>query len=179
MKYHYTDKELKALLSSMTIIIDTREQKNSHIVDYLDKHKVAHTSKKLDYGDYSCMIPVNPELGIVRDTYFTDVVAVERKNGLTELSNNLSNDRDRFVSELLRTKGTKLFLMIENTLGGYDDILNHKYNSKYNEKSFIATLKSFEAQFNINISFLPDKELSGFFIFSTLYYTVRNYLLGR
>jgi ERCC4-type nuclease len=74
MKYHYTDKELKALLSSMTVIIDTREQQNSHIVDYLDKHKVAHISKKLDYGDYSCMIPFNQELGIMRDTYFTEGV---------------------------------------------------------------------------------------------------------
>lgn len=179
MHYHYTDTELKNLLKTLTIIVDTRENQNKHIIDYFDKKKIPYITKKLDHADYSCFIPANTELGIMRDMYFTDTVCIERKAHLNELANNLSNDRERFVNELIRKGKSKLFLMVESTPNGYSDILNHNYNSKYGEASFTATLKSMEAQYNINISFLPDKTLAGFFIFSTLYYHVRNYLLGR
>lgn len=178
MIHSYTDKELKELLSSLTILVDTREQENGHVTAYFDKKKIPYVKKALNFADYSCMIPANPELGITRDMYFTDAVVIERKNSLTELSNNLSNDRDRFISELIRKGNAKLCLMIENTIG-YSDILNHKYNTHYSEKSYLATLFSFQARFNINITFLPDKSLAGLFVFSMLHYHVRNYLLGR
>ena len=179
MKYHYTETELKTLLASLTIIVDSREQENSHVTAYLDKRKVPYITQKLDFGDYSCFLPANPELGIIRDAYFSDMVVVERKNSLTELSNNLSNDRDRFVSELLRAKPAYFHLMVENAPGGYADILNHRYDTQYNEKSYAATLKSFEAAYDLRVNFLPDNKLSGFFIWSTMYYFVRNHLLGR
>ena len=73
--YDYTDKEIKALLSTATILVDTREQQNSHITDYLTKKKVPFLSKKLDYGDYSVMIPANEPLGIQRCLYFSDEIA--------------------------------------------------------------------------------------------------------
>jgi ERCC4-type nuclease len=176
MKYHYSDKELKALLSSMTVIIDTREQQNSHIVDYLDKHKVAHISKKLDYGDYSCMIPFNQELGIMRDTYFTDGIAVERKACLDELANNLTTDRVRFESELIRSHGCKLLLMIENA--GYDDIVSHHYQSQYDPKSYVATLQTYTARYGLNINYVP-AACAGNFIYYTLFYHCREFLKGK
>lgn len=178
MIYSYTDTELKNLLKSLAILVDSREQENSHILDYFAKKKIPYVKKALNFADYSCFIPKNEPLGIMRDMYFTDTVVVERKSSLTELSNNLSNDRDRFVSELIRKGNAKLFLMVENCIG-YSDILNHKYNTQYNEKSYLATLFSFQAQFNINIAFVPDKLLSGFFIASVFHYHIRNWLLGR
>lgn len=173
MIYHYTDKELKLLLSSLTVIIDTREQQNSHIVDYLDKHKILHTSKKPDYGDYSCMLPVNPKLGIMRDSYFSDTIAVERKDTLDELANNLTADRLRFESELIRSHGYKTLLMIES--GGYDDIIKHNYRSQYEPKSFIATLATYSVRYGLNINFIP-AAYAGNFILYSLTYCVREYL---
>lgn len=173
MKYHYTDKELKELLSTVTVLIDTREQENSHITDYLDKKKIPHISKKLDYGDYSCMIPANLELGIMRDTYFTDLVAVERKGSLEELSNNLTADRTRFESELIRSHGCRMLMMIENA--GYDDIVSHRYKSQYDPKSFVATLQTYTARYGLNINFVP-ATCAGNFIYFTLLYHCREYL---
>jgi ERCC4-type nuclease len=173
MQYQYSDKELKQLLSSLTVIIDTREQQNSHVTDYLDKHKISHISKKLDYGDYSCMLPVNLELGIIRDAYFTDTVAVERKNSLDELSNNLTKNRVQFESELIRSHGCKLFLMIEDS--SYSDIVNHNYRSQYDPKSFIATLATYSARYNLNVNFVTSN-CAGNFIYFTLLYAVREYL---
>ncbi|MBU2701164.1 ERCC4-type nuclease [Sporomusaceae bacterium BoRhaA] len=173
MRYHYTETELKSLLSSITIIIDTRENQNQHITDYLDKHKVPHISRKLDYGDYTAMLPVNSDLGIMRDTYFTDTIAIERKNSLDELANNLTADRLRFESELIRSHGCRMLLMIES--GGYDDIIKHNYRSKYEPKSYIATLSTYTARYGLNINFIPAAYAGNFILFNLLYHC-REYL---
>ena len=52
-KYKYTDKEMDELVSSIVILIDTREQQFSHIVDYFDKKKIPYKKKALEFGDYS------------------------------------------------------------------------------------------------------------------------------
>ena len=35
-KYKYTDKELDELIKSLTILVDTREKNNQHLLDYWD-----------------------------------------------------------------------------------------------------------------------------------------------
>jgi ERCC4-type nuclease len=173
---HYTDTELKTLLKSLVILVDTREQANQHILDYFTKKKIPYLSKKLDYGDYSAFIPANAELGILRDMYFTDTVCIERKNSLDELSNNLTADRARFESELIRANGCKILLMIENS--SYDDIVNHRYKSQYEPKSYIATLHTFSARYNLNVNFISSA-CAGNFVYYSLLYAVRCVLLGR
>ena len=81
-KFKYTDKEREELINSMIILIDTREQKASHITDSFDKNKIAYKKKALDYGDYSFMIPANEKLSIPRDLAFSSEVVVERKASL-------------------------------------------------------------------------------------------------
>lgn len=174
MRYRYNDTELKTLLSTMTILVDTREQKNKHITDYFDSKKIPYTSKKLDFGDYSAMIPTNKDLGIMRDLYLSDAVAVERKNSLDELAGNLGNERQRFENELLRSVGAKLYLLVEN--GSWQAIHQQAYKSEYSAKAFIASLKCFEARFNTSTDFVLSP-YSGMFIHTTLYYHCREYLL--
>src|SRR5437764_13115639 len=77
LHFRFTDKELKTLLDSLVIIVDTREQKNTHILDYFRKKEITFKFQTMKTGDYSAYIPSNPELGLPRDLYF-DVV-VERK----------------------------------------------------------------------------------------------------
>lgn len=103
----------------MTILVDTREQKADHIIDYFDRKGVNHKKKALDYGDYSFMIPANEKLGIQRDMYFDSKVCVERKGSLEEISGNLSKDRARFEKELSLAPETKVILL-ENA--NYSDI---------------------------------------------------------
>lgn len=172
-QYHYTDGELKTLLKSLTVIIDTREQENYHITEYLDKKKIPYKEQKLDFGDYSFMIPANTELGIMRDVYFTNSIVIERKNSLEELSGNLTGDRARFEAELIRSAGSRIILMIENA--SYADIVGHRYNTQYEPKSFLATLKTYEVRHNLNINFIS-QACSGNFIYHTFYYYLREYL---
>lgn len=174
MRYHFTDMEVTKLLKSMVVLIDTREQVNSHVVDYLDKKKIPHKLHALSYGDYSCYLPKNEELGIMRDVYFTDAVVIERKASLDELAANLSQERKRFENELIRSTGTKIYLMVEN--GSYGGIVRSEYRSKYNPKSYIGTLATFSARYGLDVNFV-EKEMAGNFIYHHLYYHVREELL--
>ena len=90
---------MEELISSMTILVDTREQKNNHITDYFDRKKINYKRKALNYGDYSFMIPANEKLSIPRDLYFNNSCVIERKGSLEEISGNLTNGRDRFEKE--------------------------------------------------------------------------------
>ena len=205
--YRYTYKELKTLLDSLTMVVDTREQKNELILKYFDDKKIPYIVKKLDFGDYSCFIPKYPELGISRDLYFDCVI--EKKNSLEEISGNLTTDRTRLENEFIRGKDSRFILMIEkkenkpamdlinalvkastmklskeqmeilrssmNGIGSFEDIVEHRYDTKYNESSFIASLFAFAHRYNIDIHFI-DKNYSGKFIHEQFKYYVREYL---
>lgn len=94
--YRYSEKELKEILDTLEIMVDTREQKNQHVLDYFRKKDVKFRLRKIDTADYSAVIPKNPEMGITRDVYLS--AGVERKNGVDELVQSIK-DRTRFENE--------------------------------------------------------------------------------
>lgn len=171
--FKYTDKEINELISSMTILIDTREKANSHITEYLDKKKIAYKKKALDYGDYSFMIPAKEELSIPRDLYFNNKIVIERKSSLEEISNNLTKERERFEKELCMAPETKV-LLIENA--SYSDIVTGNYNTKYNKKSFWASIHSFWFKYNVPVFFMTDNKYSGLFMRGYFEYYLKNYI---
>ena len=175
--YRYTDKELKELLKSIVILVDTREQKNQHLINYWDSKKIQHETMKLDFGDYSFKIPANEDLGITRDLYFDSEIAIERKAHLEELSGNLCQGRTALENEFIRANNSNLYLLIENA--SYEDIVTHNYKTEYNPKSFVASLFSFADRYDFSINFIKDNKFSGQFIYFTFYYYLRNYLLNR
>ncbi|PGO22289.1 nuclease, partial [Bacillus thuringiensis] len=87
ISYRYTDTEIHNILKTLTIVIDTRENVNGHIRDYLHQKGVPMKNQKLDTGDYGYMIPKNEELGIPRDIYLDS--RVERKAHMDEITGNL------------------------------------------------------------------------------------------
>lgn len=171
--FKYTDKEMEELIQSMVILVDTRERKADHILEYFDKKNISYKKKALDYGDYSFMIPANEKLSIPRDLVFTNKVVVERKANLEEISNNLTKERDRFEKELCLAPKTKV-LLLENA--NYSDIATGNYNTQYNKKSFWASIHSFWFKYNIPIFFMPDNKWSGLFIRGYFEYYLKNYL---
>ena len=173
--YRFTDKEIKTLLKSMVIIIDTNEQVYEHISQWFDKKKIPYIRRKINCGDYSFYLPANSELGINRDLYFTDDISIERKANLVELSGNFS-ERTRIENEFMRHKG-KMTLLIENA--GYSDIVEHNYETEYRPNSYLGTLHSFSARYDIPFIFMENNKYSGKFIYETFYYWLRNYLLNR
>ncbi|KIU72711.1 hypothetical protein C797_21778, partial [Bacillus thuringiensis Sbt003] len=116
ISFHYTDKEISNILKTLTIVIDTRENVNGHILDYLHQKGIPIKNQKLDTGDYGCMIPKNEELGIPRDIYLDS--RVERKAHMDEITGNLQkNTQTAFENELIRSKEIPFTLIVEDLHG--------------------------------------------------------------
>lgn len=161
------------LISSIIVLVDTREKVNEHILEYFDRKNIHYKKKALDYGDYSFMIPTNEKLAIPRDLYFHKKVVIERKASLEEISNNLTKERDRFEKELSLAPKTKVILL-ENA--NYSDIATGNYNTQYNKKSFIGSLHSFWFKYDVPVFFMPNNQYSGLFIRMYFEYYLKNYL---
>ena len=167
MKNNYTDNQIKEIMKSAVVLIDTREQENTHIIEWLELKKIPYKSKKLDYGDYSLLIPANVENGIVQDKLLG--YAVERKGSLNEISGNIANGRTAFENELIRGKG-KTTVIIED--GSWHDIITHSYRTKYDSKAFIASLLTFYHRYDIPFAFCSKQHI-GEIIYKLLIYKLR------
>lgn len=159
IRYRYTDKEIKSILDSMVVIVDTREQKNQHITNYFDAQKILYMKRALKTGDYSAFIPRNDDLGITRDIHLQ--ASIERKNSIDELAQSIT-DRSRFENELIRASRSH-FIMIVEDRDGYENLLNHKYRSQYSPKALLGSIKAFEIRYGYTTIFL-DKKLTGNYI---------------
>jgi ERCC4-type nuclease len=92
--------------NDFTIIVDTREQHPWIFPDH------ATSKKKLDTGDYSI-------------EGLEDLLCIERKNGIAEIANNMTEDR--FVDVIARMSLCKYsFLLIESD---YTELMNYPVGS--------------------------------------------------
>ncbi|KXY76058.1 nuclease [Bacillus cereus] len=173
IRFHYTDKEIDKILKTLTIVIDTRENVNGHILDYLNQKGIPVKIQKLDTGDYGCMIPKNEELGIPRDIYLDS--RVERKAHMDEITLNLQKDtQTAFENELIRSKDIPFTLIVED-LKGYEKMLKGQYRSQYKPLALLGRLNTFKAKYNFEIVYL-DNKFSGNWIYHHFYYQARHYL---
>jgi ERCC4-type nuclease len=174
LHYRFLEKELKTLLSSLIIQVDSREKVNEHILNYFNDKGIAYETTKLNAGDYSVVLPANPELGLPRSIFFP--IAIERKNSIDELAVSIKN-RTVFEHELLRSERLKFLLMVEDEQG-YKNILAKNYRSQYDPRALLGSLKAFEAKYGFGTAFVG-KELAGHFIFHHLFYHARAILKGN
>lgn len=172
VRVDFKKSEVDKILKNAIILIDTREQENSHILEYLDKKKINYRIEKLNYADYSICLPKSEYLD--KEVYLNNVISIERKGSLEELSGNFTNGRARLEEEFQRSKG-KIFLLIEGA--NFEDIVEHNYNTNFNSNSYIGTLKAFEARYGFSTSFVKDKSKVGEFIYKTLIYQAREFLI--
>ena len=106
------------------LISDSREKKNSHILDYFQRHNIEYEVKKLDTADY--WNSENPN------------VVIDRKKNLNEIATNLcSNDSSRFWKEVRRSYRDKQKFIVLCEHGGkiksLDDVSG--WQSKYSKIS--------------------------------------------
>ena len=155
----------------MVILVDSREKANDHLISYWDKHKIPHKVMALPSGDYSFMLPVNPELGIPHDEYFYNDIILERKNSAEELSGCFAQTRERFNDEWSRAYAKRRYLLIEQC--NYADIVEGRYNTQYSSKSYLGSLHSFNAKYDLQIMFMPDRSYSPIYILAVFQYYLR------
>ena len=152
IKYYYTDKQYKDLLTNMIILVDTREKKNEHIVKWFDDNGAKWQSKALKTGDYSLLLKACPEHGFPKDTYFTDELVIERKNSVDELAGNLVEASGRILKEFSRMQTVdRCYILIEND--SIDDVIEGNYRSEYNSDSYLRTLLTLQKRCGFNLYF--------------------------
>jgi len=160
------------LKNNIIILIDSREKSFDHIKEKLKKQNIKYKIKKLEYGDYSFEYKNNKE-----KINFEDKIVIERKRNLEEMTQSIGEYRDRFERELKRAKddNCKFYLMIED--GNWRMLKDGVYDTQYNPKPFVATLKTYESRFEyIRINFI-DSNLSAWWIYNTFKYYLRECLL--
>lgn len=165
-----TGKKLQEILNTMVILVDTREQKNDHILDYFRANNIPYKFKKLNCADYSCEISLNGELVDLSNVY-----AIERKGSLNEIVGNVTTDRVRFFKELERAKTNNIGLHLLLETATWRKIWNGSYRSKANPNSISAVLQSISTKYNIPITMLSQMD-SPRFIYENIYYFARNFI---
>ena len=153
--------EVEEILNSMVILVDTREQPSARADKRYRGFSAPYRRQKLDFGDYSAVYRINEEERLLN-------VAIERKMNLEELSGCFTQSRDRFEREFERAKksGAKMYLIVENT--NWENLINGKYNTKYNPVSFFSSIFAWVARYNI-IPIFCKAETSGRIINQILY----------
>lgn len=138
---------------NITILCDTREKKNQHIIKYMNTKNIKYKLKKLNVGDYSFEID-----GLT----FEDIIAIERKSSLDELCDNFTRHRERFRKEFIRGEGEYVFLLIEDST--IQDIYNHNYRSKMHPNALLGSIKSWKEKYNIYVVFCDKKEVGKYML---------------
>ncbi len=171
MRYKFGDKELNEIIKKLLILVDSRENSNEHVIEFFEKKKIPYKVKKLDFGDYGCMLAANSFEGQQREIYFDRDIVIERKNGIDEIAGNLKDDT-RILKELahLNKYDIKYYVFLED--GNFDNnVRNGNYRSEYQPKSLYARLKTIIRPI--------DKQFMGSEIYNTFYYYVREILKNK
>ncbi len=101
------EQDKKDFMKRITVLIDTREQQNGHILRALDAYGVMHESRKLDYADYSFLADGKD---------FSGSCVIERKANVNEIYGNVTADRERIEKEMdtISRNARQCVLLLEN-----------------------------------------------------------------
>jgi len=171
--------DIEACLESMTIIVDSAEQRTERAAKRYAAFSVPYHHQKLDYGDYTYNFTLpDGQLLHAPDKRIFPSVAIERKMDLEELSRCFTERRDmksrelgvrnRFEREFIRAReaGATVYLLVEEAT--WEKLINGKYDTKYNPKAFFSSITAWMARYNYKPIFCH-KETSGRLIQEILY----------
>lgn len=163
-----TDKQIANIIDDMTIIIDTREKNNNHIISWLESENIKYKTEKLDSGDYSFILPNYNKLKLDR------LFLVEKKNSLDEIASNFSKHRERFINEFERVPiNAKMHIVIENA--SWTKIKNKSWRSLLTSSSMCASIITWSIRYKCSIWFV-EKQNSPKLIYDLLKYELMEFL---
>lgn len=170
--------EKKKFLKNVTVLVDTREKENKHIITCLDKYDVKYQKEKLDFGDYSF---------IVDGKDFRLSCVCERKAKVDELYSNIMQSRERFEKEFTAasTLANNFTLVLENCGSEKElkatrltdrDIYSQPRRQVMNIGEFCyTTLRSWKCRYDFNVIYVADKAKTAVEILEVFYWYYHNY----
>lgn len=170
----YTPVQIEKMLTSLQIVVDTREQDTRQLRERIRGFGVPCVREKLNVGDYGALY--TDADGNKQNLH--SVAVCERKMSLDELCNCFTKGRKRFEREFERAKadGCRVHLIVENA--SYEKLLAHKYRSQLSPKSLMASLLSWSARYGMEPHFCQ-AETTGRLIADILHYELREYLINQ
>lgn len=171
--------EKQKFLKDVIVLVDTREQKNAHILDSLEAMGVPFEVKKLDLGDYSFR---------VGDKDFSMSCVIERKANVEELYTNIMQERGRIEKEFYAASCliTQLTLLVES-VGSFEELKNYKAPEwqMQNLKRKVsdigrhchATVRAWmlRDRYGFSVEFCKDKNNTATKLLELFYYYYHNY----
>lgn len=120
------------------IIVDSREKKNQHILNYFDRLGEQYQIQALSTGDY--MDPDQPG------------ITIDRKQDLQELAGNICTKDHRFWREARRShdEGLKMIVLIEQggQIRSMNDVKN--WTSKYTK---VTGRRLYDEMFRLHVAY--------------------------
>ena len=142
--------DLEKTLSTMTICVDSREKPTAEAKKRWESFGVPYRIQALKSGDYTS------EFFLPNGETFSleNICLIERKMSIVELCGNFCQNRARFIREFERIKeaGAKAYIIVEGG-ASWEEIYNHRYNSKMAPQALVASLTAWMARYNAHIIF--------------------------
>lgn len=207
MRYKFTETEMNELYKKIVMLVDTREQENHHVTNWFTRNKIPFKTQKLDYGDYSAMLPAGSFKGQTRDIYFTNDLVIERKFCIDELAMNLKdkkkniNEINQEIIDLLGKKylekvlksdyvrikqeltslnkyGIEFYIFLEDKNFDKNIRTPGAFRAQYDPELLYKRLKGLEREFHTIIRPI-DVGFMGEEIYNTLKYGIRNIFIHK
>lgn len=130
--------------SNLMLIVDSREQENSHIIRDIQKKDLFYSENALSFGDYSFYYD---------GVDYTKEFSIERKNSVNELISSLLENRfEREFKRASRTNNNYFEIVVEN--GSMTDIMQGNYRNNVDINKIISMVHSRQIEYNMPITFL-------------------------
>ncbi len=136
----------------MTIICDSREKKNQHILKFFDENGIDYKIQKMDIADYQIE-------GI-------DGLVIDRKQNLEEIAQNLMNinDKSRFWREVRRANAKKIKMIVlcehSRNIKSIQDVSNwHSKFSPVSGRSLMNEIYRVHISYGIEFLFCDKKNM--------------------
>ena len=147
--------DIKAVMESVRVLVDTREQTTGRAERRLRSLRLPYRRCTLRFCDYAinCTLPDGTSLYDENRPVQPHTAVIERKMSLDELEGCLTRSRDRFVREFERAKeaGAPTYLLVEGA--SWEKILTGNYRSRMNPRSFECSLTAFMVRYNLRLIF--------------------------
>lgn len=151
-------KDIKAVISSMTVLVDSREQDTDRARWRYASIGLPVERCTLDYGDYSynATLPDGRRICDLSER-IRPTVSIERKMNLDELAACLGSSRDRFEREFKRAEeaGAQMWLLVEG--GNWESIYDHRYKSQMTPASLAGSIFAFCGRYNLRLIFCTER----------------------
>lgn len=168
----------KAVLKSMVILSDRREQDTPRARKRYEAFGVPCERATLSFGDYTynATLPGGEKLYDTSRTV-SPTFSIERKESLTEIAGNFTHGRARFQREFERAmeRRAKVFLLVEDAT--WENLMNGRYRSKFRPEAFFASITAWMVRYDISVVFCKE-ESSGRIIKELCYRHLKEQLEG-